>query len=307
MSLSLDNGLLSRTESSLRAEGDRERRSNLEARRGSGSFWSKRDRLAVLRSESSIVGDWIDGNHVGSRCCSGRKVAVRSGLGLEGWKAGIFFVQGSAWWRKPQLASSRTTPPVRQDKEYSKDLLHPGLTHSLIHSSYRDVGDRPGSGVSDVPFISTGLGVVIYRVCRVYYGRSLLSSDVLQPRNQRSNPLLVNTEISRVCSNLIFLSCRFLFWTLERSLRSVKTQTPHTLQWPERVRELLLPPKAVPRTVQQPGSSSKLRQRREARLTPRPNIKGQRRRSARTLPSRPTTILSLQSRKRPKNSSLFHV
>lgn len=117
MSRSLDNGLLSRTESSLRAEGDRERRSNLEVLRGSGSFWSKRDRFAVLRSESSIVGDWIDGNHVGSRYCSGRKVVVRSELGLERWKAGIFFVQGSAWWRKPQLVSSRTTPPVRQDKK----------------------------------------------------------------------------------------------------------------------------------------------------------------------------------------------
>lgn len=96
MSRSLDNGLLSRTESSLRAEGERERRSNLEALRGSGSFWSKRDRLAVRRSESSMVGDWIDGNHVGSRCCSGRKVVERSGLGWGRRKAGIFFVQGSA-------------------------------------------------------------------------------------------------------------------------------------------------------------------------------------------------------------------
>jgi hypothetical protein len=74
VSRSLDNGLLSRTESSLRAEGDRERLSNLEAFRGSGSFWSKRDRFAVRRSESSMLGDWIDSNHVGSRCCSGRKV-----------------------------------------------------------------------------------------------------------------------------------------------------------------------------------------------------------------------------------------
>lgn len=88
MSRSLDNGLLSRTESSLRAEGDRERLSNLDGLRGSGSFWSKRDRLAVRRSESSMLGDWIDGNHVGSRCCSGRKVVVRLELGwrrLEGW------------------------------------------------------------------------------------------------------------------------------------------------------------------------------------------------------------------------------
>lgn len=100
MSRSLDNGLLSRTESSLRAEGDRERLSNLEALRGSGSFWSKRDRLAVRRSESSMVGDWIDGNHVGSRCCSGRKVVERSGLGWGRRKAGIFFVQGSAYVEK---------------------------------------------------------------------------------------------------------------------------------------------------------------------------------------------------------------
>lgn len=83
MSWSLDNGLLSRTESSLRAEGDRERRSNLDALRGSGSFWSKRDRLAVRRSESSMVGDWVGGKHVGSRCCSGRKVVVSSELGSE--------------------------------------------------------------------------------------------------------------------------------------------------------------------------------------------------------------------------------
>lgn len=55
VSRSLDNGLLSRAdESSLRAGGDRERRSNLETFRGSGSFWSKRDRLAVRRSVSSM-------------------------------------------------------------------------------------------------------------------------------------------------------------------------------------------------------------------------------------------------------------
>lgn len=56
-SRSLDSGLLSRAEPSLlaRAGGDRERRSNLEALRGSGSFWSKRERLAVRRSVSSIV------------------------------------------------------------------------------------------------------------------------------------------------------------------------------------------------------------------------------------------------------------
>lgn len=95
------------------------------------------------------MGDWIDGNHVGSRCCSGRKVVVRSGLGLEGWKAGIFFVQGSAWWRKPQLASSRTTPPVRQDKKYSKDLLHPGHTLSFIRPTETWV---TGPGVESVTF-----------------------------------------------------------------------------------------------------------------------------------------------------------
>lgn len=38
VSRSLDRGLLSRTESSLRAEGDRERRSNLDVFLGSGSF-----------------------------------------------------------------------------------------------------------------------------------------------------------------------------------------------------------------------------------------------------------------------------
>lgn len=54
VSRSLPSGLLSRTGSSLRAEGDRERRSNLEVFRGSGSFWSNRDRLAVRRSVSSI-------------------------------------------------------------------------------------------------------------------------------------------------------------------------------------------------------------------------------------------------------------
>lgn len=113
MSRSLDNGLLSRTESSLRAEGDRERRSNLEVLRGSGSFWSKRDRLAVRRSESSMLGDWIDGNHVGSRCCSGRKVVLRSGLSWGRWRAGIFFVARLGLVEKLQLTDSRTTPPVR--------------------------------------------------------------------------------------------------------------------------------------------------------------------------------------------------
>lgn len=67
-SRSLESGLLSRAEPSLleRAGGDRERRSNLEALRGSGSFWSKRERLAVRRSVSSMV----DGTGVVHGCLS---------------------------------------------------------------------------------------------------------------------------------------------------------------------------------------------------------------------------------------------
>lgn len=135
MSRSLDNGLLSRTESSLRAEGDRERRSNLEALRGSGSFWSKRDRLAVRRSESSMLGDWIDGIHVGSRCCSGRKVVIRSGLGWGRWKAGIFFVARLGLVEKLQLTDSRTTPPC-ETRQQVKDILHPCLAPSLTHITH---------------------------------------------------------------------------------------------------------------------------------------------------------------------------
>lgn len=39
---------------SLTAGGDRDRRSNLDVRFGSGSFWSKRERLTARRSVSSI-------------------------------------------------------------------------------------------------------------------------------------------------------------------------------------------------------------------------------------------------------------
>lgn len=79
-SRSLDNGLLSRAESSLRAGGDRERRSNLEAFRGSGSFWSKRDRFAVRRSVSSMSSDlWFDGVGCTGFCCR-EKVDGRNGV-----------------------------------------------------------------------------------------------------------------------------------------------------------------------------------------------------------------------------------
>ena len=47
------SGLLLRR-GSLTAGGDRERRSNLDVRFGSGSFWSKRERLTARRSVSSI-------------------------------------------------------------------------------------------------------------------------------------------------------------------------------------------------------------------------------------------------------------
>jgi hypothetical protein len=47
-------GLLLRRDS-LTAGGDRERRSNLDVRFGSGSFWSKRERLTARRSVSSIL------------------------------------------------------------------------------------------------------------------------------------------------------------------------------------------------------------------------------------------------------------
>lgn len=56
LSKALLTGLLLRLESAgLAGGGDLERLSNLEARFGSGSFWSKRERFAVLRSVSSIV------------------------------------------------------------------------------------------------------------------------------------------------------------------------------------------------------------------------------------------------------------
>ena len=48
-------GLLLRLDSDLRAGGDRERRSNLEVLGAGGSVWSKRDRLAVRLSVSSMI------------------------------------------------------------------------------------------------------------------------------------------------------------------------------------------------------------------------------------------------------------
>lgn len=50
-------GLLLRRVSGCRLVGERERRSNLEARFGSGSVWSNRDRLEVRRSSSAMVKD----------------------------------------------------------------------------------------------------------------------------------------------------------------------------------------------------------------------------------------------------------
>ena len=50
-------GLLLRRVSGCRLVGERERRSNLEARFGSGSVWSNRDRLDVRRSSSAMVMD----------------------------------------------------------------------------------------------------------------------------------------------------------------------------------------------------------------------------------------------------------
>ena len=103
--------------------------------------------------------------------CSRRKVVVRSGLGWRRSKTGIFFVQGSAWWRKPQLADSRTTPPVKQDKKSRCPLPR---SQSLLHSSYRDVYNKV-SGVIDIA-VTTGFRIAIYGVI---YGRFLLSPDVL--------------------------------------------------------------------------------------------------------------------------------
>lgn len=50
----LGSGLLLRRLSCLTAGGERERLSNLEARFGSGSFWSKRERFEARLSVSSI-------------------------------------------------------------------------------------------------------------------------------------------------------------------------------------------------------------------------------------------------------------
>lgn len=55
LSRGLERGLRARpAESSLRAGGERDRLSNRDARFGSGSVWSKRERLMRL-SESSIA------------------------------------------------------------------------------------------------------------------------------------------------------------------------------------------------------------------------------------------------------------
>jgi len=51
----LGMGLLLRLDSDFLAGGERERRSNLEVRFGSGSFWSNRERFAERRSVSSIM------------------------------------------------------------------------------------------------------------------------------------------------------------------------------------------------------------------------------------------------------------
>lgn len=48
-------GLLLRRLSGCILDGERERRSNLEARFGSGSVWSKRDRLVDRRSSSAML------------------------------------------------------------------------------------------------------------------------------------------------------------------------------------------------------------------------------------------------------------
>lgn len=52
----LPSGLLLRLDSDFLADGDRERRSKRDERLTSGSVWSNRDRLALRRSSSAIVG-----------------------------------------------------------------------------------------------------------------------------------------------------------------------------------------------------------------------------------------------------------
>lgn len=57
LAVSLPIGLLLRLDSVFFAAGDFERRSKRDVLLGSGSVWSNRDRFAVRRSVSSIVGD----------------------------------------------------------------------------------------------------------------------------------------------------------------------------------------------------------------------------------------------------------
>ena len=55
LSRSFERGLRSRTTSCFLAGGDRERLSNRDILRGSGSVWSKRERLTARAPESSML------------------------------------------------------------------------------------------------------------------------------------------------------------------------------------------------------------------------------------------------------------
>lgn len=96
-------GLRVRVDSGCREEGDRERRSNREARRGSGSVWSKRERLA-RRSSSAMIGDGYEGR--GGLAVTGRRNHIkmvqnkpkRKALDVQKQQKGLVELRGSAQW-----------------------------------------------------------------------------------------------------------------------------------------------------------------------------------------------------------------
>lgn len=100
-------------------------------------------------------------------------------MGWGRWKAGIFFVQGSAWWRNLRLANSRTTPPVRQDRKERHSLLHPGLTYSLFRRTETWVTGQVEWVTLQSLLRNTGPGPAVYHV----------QFRCSQPRNQHGTYL----------------------------------------------------------------------------------------------------------------------
>ena len=158
-------GLLLRCESLCLVEGERERRSNLEARFGSGSVWSKRDRFVERRS-SSAISRWVNwvGNLLerwlgvyGKRCRYPDTYSSQATLVVRRGNPSALECQArngaSEVWGRDGLGiqSLETTLPKHEHLHKDNTLL-PGADSMATESKIDDIDSAPElSAPSDAP------------------------------------------------------------------------------------------------------------------------------------------------------------